>query len=212
MHQDGMGFVVVGSMIPRVVVPSRSQHTRKHIRCAASKRENVDESIHRPSEDAPPEMTRRWLGASTITATTAVLGGLGAELSCFTPASASQQAPDGRIRQARMIMRVMALRGSLPQQVLADFQTAMEGYGSIAMTQKVHLRDIWDELGNPISSKKVVTMDAVSMTDAWLQAAIKKGIVRPIPNATRHRFWVCELFAVSCPCICACHASDCNYY
>jgi len=45
-----------------------------------------------------------------------------------------------------MVMRVTALRGSVPQQWVADFQTALEGYGVLAMTQRPQLADIYAEL------------------------------------------------------------------
>jgi hypothetical protein len=45
-----------------------------------------------------------------------------------------------------MVMRVTALRGSVPQQWVSDFQTAMEGYGVVAMTQRLQLADIYGEL------------------------------------------------------------------
>ena len=45
-----------------------------------------------------------------------------------------------------MVMRVSALRGSVPQQWLADFQAAMEGFGVVALTQRAQLADIYAEL------------------------------------------------------------------
>lgn len=96
----------------------------------------------------------------------------------------------GRVRQARMVIRVAALRGSIPQQLIADFQTAMEGYGSASITQRPHLKDIWEDLTAPVSSGKATTADMATMTDSWMQSAIRKGIIQPIPDARNHRFWV----------------------
>lgn len=45
-----------------------------------------------------------------------------------------------------MVMRVTALRGTVPSQWVADFQTAMEGYGLVALTQRAQLADIYAEL------------------------------------------------------------------
>ena len=45
-----------------------------------------------------------------------------------------------------MVMRVSALRGSVPQQWVADFHTALEGYGVAALTQKPQMADILAEL------------------------------------------------------------------
>ena len=46
----------------------------------------------------------------------------------------------------QMVMRVTALRGSVPQQWLTDFQAAMEGYGVVALTQRAQLADVYAEL------------------------------------------------------------------
>lgn len=46
----------------------------------------------------------------------------------------------------QMVMRVTALRGSVPQQWVTDFQTALEGYGVAALTQKGQLAEIYAEL------------------------------------------------------------------
>jgi hypothetical protein len=46
----------------------------------------------------------------------------------------------------QMIMRVTALRGSVPQQWVSDFQAALEGYGVVALTQRAQLADIYADL------------------------------------------------------------------
>lgn len=43
-------------------------------------------------------------------------------------------------------MRVTALRGSVPQQWVSDFQAALEGYGVVALQQRAQLADIYGEL------------------------------------------------------------------
>jgi len=86
-----------------------------------------------------------------------------------------------------------------------DFSTAMEGYGLVAMSLKPQLADIWEELTGETLQKpsgerrkkrkqgsKRTTADAVSLGDTWLQAAIAKGAIQPIPEAMEHRFWVRE--------------------
>jgi hypothetical protein len=45
-----------------------------------------------------------------------------------------------------MVMRVTALRGSVPQQWVADFKAAMEGFGVVALTQRPQMADIYAEL------------------------------------------------------------------
>lgn len=89
-----------------------------------------------------------------------------------------------------MVMRVTASRGSVPQQWVADFQTALEGYGVVAMTQRAQLADIYAELaGNKATKGKPTTVDAVTLGDAWLQRAITAGLIQPIPNARQYRWW-----------------------
>lgn len=34
------------------------------------------------------------------------------------------------------------------------------------------------------------TADAVTLGDAWLQRAIREGLIQPIPNARQYRWWV----------------------
>lgn len=46
----------------------------------------------------------------------------------------------------QMVMRVTALRGTVPQQWVADFQAAMEGFGAVALTQRAQLADVYAEL------------------------------------------------------------------
>jgi hypothetical protein len=45
-----------------------------------------------------------------------------------------------------MVMRATALRGSVPQDWVSDFRTAMEGFGVVAMTQRPQVVDIYKEL------------------------------------------------------------------
>lgn len=45
-----------------------------------------------------------------------------------------------------MVMRVTALRGSVPQLWVTDFQAAMEGYGVAALTQRAQLSEIYADL------------------------------------------------------------------
>ncbi|KAI7842702.1 hypothetical protein COHA_003633 [Chlorella ohadii] len=89
-----------------------------------------------------------------------------------------------------MVMRVTALRGSVPQQWVTDFQTALEGYGVAALTQKAQLAEIYAELqGTKASKGKPTTVDAVTLGDAWLQRTIAEGLIQPIPAAREYRWW-----------------------
>lgn len=90
-----------------------------------------------------------------------------------------------RIREAKMVARIMALRGSVPQLWLADFRTALEGYGIVSISFKPSLVDIWKEL----HGEKPTTVDAVTLGDAWLDKAIREGTIQPIENPEQYRYW-----------------------
>jgi hypothetical protein len=45
-----------------------------------------------------------------------------------------------------MVMRVTALRGTVPSQWVSDLQAAMEGYGVVALDQRAQLKDIYADL------------------------------------------------------------------
>ena len=58
---------------------------------------------------------------------------------CLRPASP-------RLPPLQFVMRVTALRGSVPAEWVADFASAMEGFGVAAMQQRPQLADIYREL------------------------------------------------------------------
>jgi hypothetical protein len=99
-----------------------------------------------------------------------------------------------RVREAKMVMRVLALRGSVPQAWVADFKTALEGYGIVTISFKPTLEEVWGELGddnNTRGGKKLTTVDAVTVGDAWLKKAIVSGAIQSIEDPERYRYWVC---------------------
>lgn len=70
---------------------------------------------------------------------------------CVLPSKPEHvKAPGVRLPAAKsltqMVLRATALRGSVPQEWLSDFRTAMDGFGLVAMTQKTQLADIYREL------------------------------------------------------------------
>ncbi|KAL4444599.1 hypothetical protein ABPG77_002416 [Micractinium sp. CCAP 211/92] len=109
------------------------------------------------------------------------------------PPAAVEEGPTAavnRLREAKMVMRVTALRGTVPSQWVADFQTAMEGYGLVALTQRAQLADIYAELaGNRATKGRPTSVDAVTLGDTWLQRAIAAGLIQPIPEAQERRWW-----------------------
>jgi len=107
--------------------------------------------------------------------------------------------PPTEAREAKMAMRITALRGSVPASWVQDFSTAMEGYGVVALTQKPQIADIWQDLKGESSQNakkkknikvpKPTTVDAVTLGDAWLAPAISQNLIQPIQGAKEHRYW-----------------------
>ena len=112
-----------------------------------------------------------------------------------------QQQTQFKAREAKMVMRVTALRGSVPGSWVQDFSTAMEGFGTVAITQRPQIVDIWEDLkGESIRKRpqkkgrkkkvpKPTTVDAVSLGDGWMASAIAQGLIQPIPDARDRRYW-----------------------
>jgi len=89
-----------------------------------------------------------------------------------------------------MVIRLLALRGSVPQHYVSDFRTALEGYGIAAVSYKPSLSDLWRELEGTSKKKYArTTVDAITVGDASLDEAISRGLVQPIDAPQRHRYW-----------------------
>ncbi|KAL4427736.1 hypothetical protein ABPG75_001825 [Micractinium tetrahymenae] len=156
------------------------------------------------------------LGGAALSAVAAAVAGSAPLPAAAAAAAAEGSAAANRVRESKMVMRVTALRGSVPQQWVADFQAALEGYGLVALTQRAQLADIYAELaGNrqadpgalggvchhgvcqgkgdsrqaQATKGKPTTVDAVTLGDTWLQRAIAAGLIQPIPDARRYRWW-----------------------
>ncbi|KAI3429510.1 hypothetical protein D9Q98_005599 [Chlorella vulgaris] len=148
-----------------------------------------------PGEANPSSLplNRRRLAAAAVSTVAAVAaGGLPVALmpAAQAAAAATESPPRDNVREIKMVMRVTALRGSVPQQWVADFQTALEGFGVVAMTLRPQPADIYAELvGNKATKGKPSTADAVTLGDTWLQRAIAEGLIQPIPNARQYRWW-----------------------
>ena len=154
-----------------------------------------------------PKLTSRRDALSTaLTGSISLAAGVSGGLLSPLPAAAtspslttSPAVPITTAREAKMVMRVTALRGSVPASWVQDFSTAMEGYGIVALTQKPQVADVWQELKGEAQNvkkkkskkqPKPTTVDAVTLGDAWLAAAIAQGLIQPIQGAKEHRYWV----------------------
>lgn len=124
--------------------------------------------------------TSASLLASTLWAPPAAVAG---------PPEPSAAGPS-RMREAKMVMRLLALRGSVPQHYVSDFRTALEGFGIAAIQYKPSLSDLWGELeGNKKNKYVRTTVDAITVGDASLDDAIARGLVQPVDAPQRHRYW-----------------------
>lgn len=122
-----------------------------------------------------------------VSSTTAII----ASLLDAGPANAAAtllEQPDQVYEPIKMVLRVNALRGSLPQSWITDFSAAMEGYGYVAVSQKPLLRDIIADLRGTKKSPPT-TVDCITLGDTWLSTAIQEGLIRPIDDAEQHRWW-----------------------
>lgn len=149
--------------------------------CAAHPNNNSQENYN---------ITRRLLAAGAAgtlampTLTTSAAAAFSSSTSFIMPP------PDTKVHEVKMVLRIAALRGSVPQSWSTDFSTAMEGFGFVAITQRPKLTDILSDLRGA-SKKKVppTTADLVTLPDTWLQGAIQEALVQPIPLAKQHRWW-----------------------
>jgi spermidine/putrescine-binding protein len=98
-------------------------------------------------------------------------------------------ADSARVRDAKMVARILALRGSVPQGWVSDFRTALEGYGIVAVSYKSTLLDLWRELNGSGKNNAKTTVDAITVGDAYLQKAIEDGLIQPIDSIENYRYW-----------------------
>ncbi len=171
---------------PRPAAPATA---RRPPRCAAEPAERPAGSAE-ASSSATAAVSRRAAGLAAAAALAAPGAARGA---AATPAP-----PPGAVREAKLVLRVAALRGSVPAQWATDFSTAMEGYGVAAITQRPTLADVWRDLGGAPPAGRPpprrpppapTTADAVTLGDAWLQRAIAERLLQPIPKAETSRWF-----------------------
>ena len=157
---------------PRRLVSHRN--TQRVRRCALEDEGHVGFGTPRTGEEENISETRRRMVAGAVTLLSLVL---------WKSDDAIASSKDAlRVREAKMVARIMALRGSVPQVWTADFRTALEGYGIVSLTFKPTLQDIYKELDS-------TTVDAVTLGDAWLDKAIRQGHIQPIEDPERYRYW-----------------------
>lgn len=149
--------------------------------CSAHSNDNSKNNYH---------ITRRLLAAGA--AGTLAMPALTASAAAPSSTSFIMPPPDTKVHEVKMVLRVTALRGSVPLSWSSDFSTAMEGFGFVVVTQRPKLTDILSDLRGTKTKKKNVpptTADLITLPDTWIQGAIQEGLVQPIPLAKQHRWW-----------------------
>ncbi|KIZ01359.1 hypothetical protein MNEG_6599, partial [Monoraphidium neglectum] len=86
-----------------------------------------------------------------------------------------------------MPLSIVALRGSVPTQWVLDFRQGLGRYASFELGQRGQLQEIFDELKDPKAKRSAGAADVVTLGDAWLGAAVKQGLLQPIPSAETYR-------------------------
>ena len=173
------------SCVPRVTLTRVSRYANNRTCASDASNDQANDLSH-----IDDSLSRRQLGLSLVAA----------PLSAFPAAPTWAKDPEAavskaRYRESKMVMRALALRGSVPQQWLIDFRAALEGWGIASVSFKPELKDIWKELEGTGGKKNQRTnMDVVTVGDAWLQQAISRGLIQPIGEqelVQQYRYWVC---------------------
>ena len=89
-------------------------------------------------------------------------------------------------------LRLVALRGAVPGESLAGFKAALgRRGGGVSLAARPQLASIFSELADPTTggAKSAATADAVTLGDEWLEAAVARGLVTPIPGAALSPWW-----------------------
>lgn len=186
--------------VPKVITSDRSAHVPFAVRGDGGAHPKDPQGC--PHSDANTISRRNALTAASATTLATAAGTTFLASPCYADSPGPPPQEKTKLREAKMVMRVTALRGSVPVSWVQEFSTAMEGYGIVAMTQKTQVLDIWHELKGEIDKAKgkksrkskkepkPTTVDAVTLGDAWLGAAIAQGLIQPVPDAKEHRYWV----------------------
>ncbi|EYU29139.1 hypothetical protein ABFS82_05G120300 [Erythranthe guttata] len=85
-------------------------------------------------------------------------------------------------------LKIVALEGSLPTVWVREFLKSQGKRVQFRPAFRRSLRDIFNELSNPIKNGKInpksaVAADLVTLGDSWLNFAIDKGLIEPIEGA-----------------------------
>lgn len=167
----------------------KSRRESRHYMKIKNPRVNRDQSVSVewengvPSWDIPRDPIRRMVArAMFVGLAFGWWGVLEADASSDRSTTTVEKGGAVRVREAKMVARIMALRGSVPQLWAADFRTALEGYGIVSLSFKPTLKDIYKEL-------HTTTVDAVTIGDAWLDKAIREGCIQPIDDPEQYRYW-----------------------
>eukprot|EP00873_Tetraselmis_striata_P012654 jgi/Tetstr1/432918/TSEL_022258.t1 len=86
-------------------------------------------------------------------------------------------------------LNVVGLRSSVPTQDILDFGKAMGPTARAQLQAYPSLGALWAELKSGKPGNKVSTADTAALGDTWLAYGIRHGLLQPIPDAARYRWW-----------------------
>jgi spermidine/putrescine-binding protein len=185
-------------------VPATGRHRHRGSLVCAAVADAFGGGDARTSPPPPPTTTTRRTALLAGTATAA------AAAATPSPASAIVQVPDPLFippkkgsgpgtpahplidaHEFAVPLRLVAPRGSVPGEWVADFRAALGKRGSVTLEARPQLGAIFADLASPEDrgAKSAATADGVGLGDEWLAAAVRRGLVVPIPGATHARWW-----------------------
>ncbi|KAL3137083.1 hypothetical protein ABBQ32_006668 [Trebouxia sp. C0010 RCD-2024] len=133
-----------------------------------------------------PTRRRLLLGAATAAGS---LGMPSPPQAKATRTVSSEGEEDLEVWEFKIDLRVVALKGSVPNQWVQDFKQALGKYGILRLHQKGQLQDIYSELGPNKKKISARTADAVTLGDSWLGPAIQAGYLQPLQDVESYRWW-----------------------
>ncbi|KAL6783893.1 hypothetical protein ACKKBG_A03905 [Auxenochlorella protothecoides x Auxenochlorella symbiontica] len=170
---------------PRLTSPAAQQPCRRATPRTCSAR------LSRGPNQQGEVISRPCTAATSRRALLCMGGAAGAASMIPPPPALAGPSSSLALREYKMVLRVLAPQTLVPGDWVSDFSAAMEGMGVVALKPMKGYKEVWDELaGTQAKGRKVSTnVDCVGLPDTWLQPAIARGLLQPIPAARRHRWW-----------------------
>lgn len=87
------------------------------------------------------------------------------------------------VKPVPLRLSLVALRNSVPQNWITDFQKVIGSSNRVKMKTKKDLKEIFEMLG----TEKGSSNDLVTIGDAWLTRAIQLNYLKPLEDADKYR-------------------------